>query len=254
VARLTFRFHGDLNGFLAPSRREEPFAHTVPDRTALKDVIEALGVPHTEVGRLTSDGAPATLEQRVADGAHIEVWPVPPESAAREGSLQPEPPHPLRFVLDVHLGRLAAYLRMLGVDTIYERHNDDDVLARISSQEQRILLTRDVGLLKRAEVRFGHYMRATDPERQLTEVMRRYALAEALSPFSRCARCNGSLRAVPKTEVADALPPLVRARYEEFRRCESCGQLYWPGSHYQRVLRMVHMAAGTGLPAPETAP
>lgn len=133
--------------------------------------------------------------------------------------VRPEPLRRPRFVLDGHLGRLAAYLRLLGFDAFYERNLPDEVLARISSKERRILLTRDRGLLKRSQVTHGYLVRETEPRRQLAEVLDRFDLWRAARPFSRCLRCNGELVAAAKEEVADRLPPKVRGRCREFSRC-----------------------------------
>jgi uncharacterized protein with PIN domain len=221
------RFHGDLRTFLPYARRDRPFDIVAADRAAIKEVVEALGVPHVEIGVLLVGGALVGFDYRVRESDEIDVYPVgmaPPGVAAR--SLQPEPPRPARIVLDVQLGRLAAYLRMLGFDTLYQIACDDDVLARLSSSEQRILLTRDVGLLKRREVSCGHFMRVTHPERQFEEIMWRHALMPEIAPFRRCARCNGLLAPVPKGEVLERVPALVRERFDEFKSCLVCGQVY----------------------------
>ena len=143
--------------------------------------------------------------------------------------------HP-RFVLDGHLGRLAAYLRMLGFDTWYDRWADDTQLAAVSSGEERFLLTRDVGLLKRREVRQGYCVRFHKPHDQLREISRRFALHSQFMPFRRCMDCNGPLCPVPKEEVADQLPPHTRETKNEFSRCQNCGKVFWRGSHYARML------------------
>jgi uncharacterized protein with PIN domain len=153
--------------------------------------------------------------------------------------VRPDRPGPLRFVLDVHLGKLARYLRMAGFDARWERDARDDELARASASECRVLLTRDIGLLKRREVIHGCWLRSTDPARQLTELAVRYRLSAHASPFSRCVRCNVALRPVPKDEVAASLPERVRAGQEAFHRCASCGRVYWAGTHVRRMRRVL---------------
>ena len=141
-----------------------------------------------------------------------------------------------RFVVDGHLGRLAAYLRMLGFDTWYERTADDALLAAIASSEKRLLLTRDLGLLKRKEVEQGYCVRSDKPLEQLREVTCRFALQSQSTPFSRCMECNGLLDSVSKEEVADLLPPHTRQTKNEFSRCHDCGKIFWRGSHHARML------------------
>ncbi len=240
MVRVSVRFYGEINEFLPLARRERAFEHTVEGTPSMKDVIEALGPPHTEVGAIVVNGAPVPFTYLAHEGDEIAVYAV---SVA--GDFPPnqrvDPPIPAdpRFVLDVHLGRLAAYLRMLGFDTRYENFCDDDVLARISAEEARILLTRDVGLLKRGVVTLGYFVRATQPEAQIAEIISRWRLLDKIEPFARCMRCNGLLAPVSKDDVADQLPTNVRADYDEFRRCQSCGQVYWRGTHFQRMQALI---------------
>lgn len=240
MTRLTIQFYGEIEEFLPLARRGHTFAYEVEGTPAVKDVIEALGPPHTEVGAILANGAPVTFAYQVQEGDDIAVSAVSlANEVAPEQRVCPPLPATQRFVLDVHLGRLAAYLRMLGFDTLYENHCDDDVLARISSEQQRILLTRDVGLLKRGVVVYGYFVRATQPEAQLGEVAHRYHLLGGIQPFARCMRCNGFLAPVAKAEVAESLPANVLADYDEFRRCQSCGQVYWRGTHFQRMQALI---------------
>jgi uncharacterized protein with PIN domain len=148
-------------------------------------------------------------------------------------------PGPPRFVLDTHLGRLARYLRMLGLDTLYRNDYRDDELARLSRGDDRILLTRDIGLLKRSIVRRGYWVRADGSEAQLAEVVRRFDLVGAISPFGRCLRCNGLLEPIAREVIEDRLPLRTRHEQVDFRRCPTCGGIYWKGSHYDRMRRLI---------------
>ena len=224
--RVWFRFHGELNDFISPLRRDLPFEQPVGATDTIKHIFESLGAPHTEVEQVTVNGRETSSSQRLQEGDHIEVFP---------HSIPILLEHP-RFVLDGHLGRLAAYLRMLGFDTWYDRWADDTQLAAVASSEGRLLLTRDVGLLKRREVEQGYCVRSHKPHDQLREVSRRFALRSQFMPFRRCMDCNGPLYPVPKEEVADQLPPHTRETKEEFSRCQHCGKVFWRGSHYLRML------------------
>jgi uncharacterized protein with PIN domain len=235
-----FRFYAELNDFLSPDRRQVTFAHAFELPASIKDMIEALGVPHTEVDLILANGESVDFTYLVRDGDCISVYPVF-ESLDIAAVLRVRP-QPLRqpcFVLDTHLGRLAVYLRLLGFDSLYRNDYSDDELARICSEERRILLTRDRGLLKRNQVTHGYCVRTTDPRQQLAEVVRRFDLTDAITPFCRCLRCNGPLRPVSKEAILDQLPPLTAQYYDEFSRCETCGRVYWPGSHYRRMRELV---------------
>jgi uncharacterized protein with PIN domain len=224
--RVWFRFHGELNDFLPALRRDLEFEQPAGVTDTIKHIIESIGVPHTEIGRVTVNGKELSSSERLQAGDHVEVFPhaipVPLE-------------HP-RFVLDGHLGRLAAYLRMLGFDTWYDRWADDTQLAAIASGERRLLLTRDVGLLKRREVEGGYCVRSHKPHDQLHEVSCRFALRSQFMPFRRCMDCNGPLCPVSKEEVTNQLPPHTRETKHEFSRCQNCGKVFWRGSHYARML------------------
>jgi uncharacterized protein len=223
--QVWFRFDGELNDFLKPERRKTEFEHTVGSTDTIKHLVESLGVPHTEIGRVTLNGETTLLSAQVSEADHVHVFP----------HAVPVPIESFRFVLDGHLGRLAAYLRMLGFDTWYDRFADDVTLAGVASKEHRVLLTRDVGLLKRKEVERGYCVRNHKPHEQLREVARRFGLEPHLTPFERCMGCNGRLQPVAKEEVAELLPPHTRETKSEFSRCKECRKIFWRGSHYERM-------------------
>ena len=233
---VQFRFHGELNDFLPLPQRNVKFEHPVGPTDTLKHIIESLGVPHTEVGAVAANGKLHDPSEPAADFAEIEVFP------HRTPVCLSDP----RFVADGHLGRLAAYLRMLGLDTWYERLADDPRLASVSSGDRRVLLTRDVGLLKRREVLYGYCVRSMKPHEQLREVSSRFALFPHLAPFTRCMDCNGLLCPVAKDEIAEFLPPHTRETKNEFSRCSNCGKIFWRGSHHARMLEWIRVLEDSG--------
>ncbi len=227
------RFHAQLNDFLPEVRRNAPIELPLKRRASVKDVIEAQGVPHPEVGLILANGTSVDFSYIVRDGDQISVYP----SFTRmhmDGIAPQDTPEP-RFVLDSHLGRLAGHLRMLGFDTLYRNDYEDRTLACISADEGRILLTRDRGLLKRSIVTQGYYVRGTDHERQVAEVVARFDLRGQIRPFLRCLRCNGLLVPASKEEILDRLEPLTREHFHEFRICSGCDWIYWKGSHHKRM-------------------
>ncbi len=240
MKRATIRFYAELNDFLPESERARtqvvPF-HVEP---SVKDVIESFGVPHTEVDLVLINGRSVDFSERVREGDRIAVYPMFESIDIRPVlKVRPEPLREPRFVLDVHLGRLTAYLRMLGFDAVRPPEARDEELARISSRERRILLTRDRGLLKRNEVTHGYWVRETAPRRQLAEVVRRFDLAGLIRPFTRCLRCNVELEPADREAVGRRVPEGVRERHGEFRMCPACGSVYWKGSHYERMRRLI---------------
>ncbi len=234
--RVQFRFYAELNDFLSPGNRGRTFTRALEGRHSVKHLVEALGVPHTEIDLILVNGRSVDLGFQPGAGDRVSVYPV--FESIDIGSLTRVRAVPLRricFVLDGHLGRLAAYLRMLGYDTRYRRDCHDAELAAIATSERRILLTMDRGLLKRRMVTHGYCVRETDRRRQVIEVLRRFDLFDSLVPFGRCMRCNARLQSVPKAEIVHRLLPKTRRYYDKFWMCRSCDQIFWQGSHYQHM-------------------
>lgn len=222
-------FHAELKDFLTKTQRNGPVCLEFQGKPAVKHLIEALGIPHTEVGSILIGGLPSTLTARLDQDVQIEVFPQ--EAKSRLDSNESTP----AFILDIHLGRLAAYLRMLGFDVLYNRSLDDPALAGQAAEQGRVLLTRDRRLLMRKNVEHGYWVRSLEPEEQAAEVLRRFGLRTRIHPFRRCLVCNHILEPVAKETVLDQLEPLTRLHYEEFHRCVACGQIYWKGSHFERM-------------------
>ena len=245
MRRATFRFYAELNDFLPAGDRQQDVVRSFVDTPTVKDQIEACGVPHTEIELILVNGRSVGFDHRLADGDRVGVYPVfealDVTSLVR---LRPRPLREPRFVLDVHLGKLARRLRLLGFDAVWDRDATDERLAALSLSERRILLTRDRGLLKRRELTHAAAVRATDPQRQLLEIVGRFDLARSAAPFTRCLTCNGRLAAVPKEEVLDRIPRETRLRYDHFLRCESCRRVFWWGPHSRRLKEIVDEALG----------
>ncbi len=223
-----FIFHPDLEFLLPRLSRGKTITLTFENHQSIKHLIESLGVPHVEVGLITANDAQVDFSYLPKDGDRINIYPIKPGCPV-------EP----RFILDGHLGRLAAYLRMLGFDTLYQNHIQDSELADIALLDKRILLTRDRRLLMRKTIEHGYCLRSLDPVKQLSEVVGRFDLASRLTPFKRCLRCNGTLYKVNKKDIIDRLLPLTMKFYEEFAYCPTCNQVYWKGSHYERMSALI---------------
>lgn len=236
TARAWFRFYAELNDHLPLSRQYQTLEKTFYVPGAVKDMIESFGIPHTEIELILINGKSADFSSLVRDGDRVAAYPMfESVDVTPELRVRPRPLRDLRFVLDVHLGRLAAYLRMLGFDSTYDNAASDPELARISSAQQRILLTRDRGLLKRSAVTRGYWVRQTGGRRQAAEVVGRFDLARSFRPFTRCMACNAILQMVAKEEVRPLLPPRAAASHDEFLRCPRCARVFWKGSHYRRM-------------------
>ena len=240
MAEALFRFYAELNDFLSPDRRQVGFIHHFEGRVSIKDMIEALGVPHTEIDLILINGESVDFSVLVQDGDRISVYPVFESfDIAPLLRVRPKPLRDPRYVLDVHLGKLAAYMRLLGFDTLYRNDYEDAELACISRDERRTLLTRDRGLLKRSLVTYGYCLRTKDSKEQVTAVLHRYHLHDQINPWSRCLRCNGRLQPVAKEAILHRLEPKTKLYFNNFQICADCEQIYWRGSHFGKLEALI---------------
>lgn len=242
MATATFRFHQELEAFLPRERRGRAFAADCARRATTKHMIEALGVPHTEVEAILVNGEASGFERILRDGDHVAVYARFVQQDADQGAaplphgtLRELSRERMRFVADSHLGGLARLLRMAGYDTLYDNGYHDDEVEALAREDGRIVLTRDRELLKRRAVAHGCFIHALDPGGQLRELFGRLDLARGARPFSLCLHCNMPLRAVDKASVAERLPASVRALHDSFTTCDACHRVYWKGSHYRRM-------------------
>jgi len=240
AGRVELRFYAELVDLLAPERRGGPVIVRFDVAPTVKDAVEALGVPHTEVDLIVADGEPVGWDHRLVDGERIAVYPTfEALDVGPSARLRPAPLRDPRFVADVHLATLARDLRLLGFDTLYGNDWDDDRLARLSVDEHRTLLTRDRGLLKRREVTHGVLVRAHDPDDQVVELLDRLQLHDRARPFTRCLVCNAVPDEVATATVADRVPADVARSQATVRACPGCGRVYWRGSHSDRLAARV---------------
>jgi len=237
---VEIRAYAELGDFLAPHERGRAIRRPFRPHQTVKDVVEAAGIPHTEVDLIVVGGEPVAFDHRPAAGDRLAVYPVfETLDIGPVARLRPAPLRDPRFVVDVHLGRLARLLRLVGLDVRWGSDLTDDEMVAISRAERRIVLTRDRGLLKRRLVTHGLFVRSDRPLDQVVDVLRRLDLGDRLAPFTRCLACGDVLVPVPKAEVLDRLQPLTRQHYDEFHRCAGCGRVYWRGSHHAGLAAVV---------------
>jgi uncharacterized protein with PIN domain len=238
---VTIRFYEELNDFLPPVKRKKDIDFEFPGRRSVKDLIESFCVPHVEVDLILANGKSVDFSYIVNDGDRISVYPVFESlDIGTVTRLRPVPLRDPRFVLDVHLQKLTRRLRLLGFDVDYRPDRGDAELADVAERENRILLSRDRQLMMRKKVVRGLYVRNTDPEKQVGEVLDRLDLRGLCRPFTRCIECNGAIESLDVTDARSAdlaarIPPGVRSWCREYYLCRSCGRIYWKGSHYEKL-------------------
>lgn len=244
---ITFQIHGDLSMLLPrPLAGRQTITHTITRRASIKDVIESLGIPHPIVSELIVNDRPVSFDYILRDCDHVEVIPLtPPVDFSTPSILRPIPLTEMRFLADANVGKLASLLRMAGIDTAYENHLTDAALADIAQAERRILLTKDISLLKRKKVEFGYLVREIAPQQQLKEIIHLFNLGPEVKPFTRCMHCNGILVPVAKEQILDRLEPLTKKYYHTFHLCPGCDKIYWSGSHKEKMLQYLNFVNET---------
>ena len=248
ASSLHLRLSDDLAGLLKrPWRGQTGISLVLDRRASIKDIIEALGIPHTEIWSLRLDGREIDFSHIPAAGERlILLGPVPPADPCRPTRLRPQPVAAIRFLVDRNAGRLAKLLRMAGLDAELVRDLPPGETAALAADTGRILLSRDREVLKRCQVIHGRLIRAEEPEDQLDEIITLYGLAPVLRPWSRCMVCNTPLRPVAREKILHRLQPLTRRYYRDFSLCGGCGRIYWRGSHYRRMRETLERIAGGG--------
>ena len=229
---VTISVSRDLQDLLRHGHPGEPIEYPLERRASIKDVVESLGIPHTEVGEILTDGRAADFSCIPEAGQAIRISAITaPFDVTRPSLLRPDPLPAVRFVVDVNVGRLAALLRLTGFDAAYHNDLGDNRIADLAHRENRVVLSKDRTLLKRSKIQFGRLVRAIHPEQQLIETLRFFGLTGPYRLFSRCLLCNQPLQAVAKTEIIHRLEPKTKKYFDTFKHCPDCDRIYWRGSH-----------------------
>ncbi|MFC1693762.1 Mut7-C RNAse domain-containing protein [Candidatus Latescibacterota bacterium] len=238
--KATFRFYEELNDFLPVNKKKTAFSYEFTGKPSVKDAIESIGIPHIEVDLILVNSESVTFSYHLKDGDMLSIYPVFESlDISNATHLRKKPLREPKFILDVHLGRLSKYLRMLGFDTLYESNYDDSTIIKTAREQKQTILTRDVVLLKNNEVTHGYWIRSQNSFDQAIEVIIYFDLFSSIKPFSRCILCNGIIQSITKESVLHLLKPNTQHYYDEFFQCMSCKKVYWKGSHYERMERLI---------------
>jgi uncharacterized protein len=235
-----FRFYEELNDFLPPAGRKEILLYEFTGSPSVKDAIEALGVPHVEVDMILVNGVSVDFSYKLRNDDNVSVYPVFESlDITAITHLREKPLRELRFIADVHLGKLAKYLRFCGIDTYYRADCDDKEIISISLEEKRAILTSDRGILRNHLVTHGYWLRSQKPAEQFREVLLRFDMKGHISLFTRCSICNNLLSDVSEEEISHLISPGTLKYYDEFKICPGCNRIYWKGSHYERMRELL---------------
>ena len=231
-----FRFYEELNDFLPPEKRKTTFTYSFNGSPSVKDAIEAIGIPHVEVDLILVNSLSVDFSYNLKNEDRVSVYPVYESIDIRSvAHLREKPLRDLRFLNDVHLGKLSRYMRLCGFDTVYNTDFNDQDIINLAVTENMVILTRDKGLIRNKKVTHGYWIRSQHPDEQLKEVILRFDLKNRISPFTRCMICNELLIETTKQEILSRLQPLTHRYYRKFKLCPSCNRIYWNGSHYYKM-------------------
>jgi uncharacterized protein len=229
---LKIVFSEGLQDLLRHGIKGDPIVYHLQRRASIKDIIESLGIPHTEIGALQAADQNVDFGFIPEPGQTVRVSEVAaPFDVTRASMLRPEPLPAVRFVVDVNVGRLAALLRLTGFDAAYENRLPDSEIADRAHREKRIVLSKDRALLKRNKIVFGRLVRAAQPEKQLIETLKFFGLTGPFRLFSRCLLCNQILQPIAKAAIEHRLEPKTKLYFNTFKTCPACKRIYWRGSH-----------------------
>ncbi len=249
MAEATFRFYEELNDFLPPNHRKVDFQCAFKGRESVKDMVEALGVPHTEIDLILVNGESVDFNYILREQDRISVYPVFEALDIRDAThLRQVPLRQSRFVADIHMDDVVKYMRALGLDVSCDHRLSPRDIIRISKEETRTILTKSRKLLKHKDVTHGIFIRPGRVVKQVREIIDFLSLGKDIKPFSRCLVCNDPLVNVSKVDVLNRIPPKARALHDEYARCRACDRIYWKGTHFHQIKRVVDEILG---PQPE---
>lgn len=232
-----FTFHQDFNIFLDKVNRNQTYTYFFEENSTVKDSIEVQGVPHTEVEWVLVNKQSVNFSYRLQNEDVVEVFSY--HAGLQMPCIVRPPLSNLDFMVDFNVRKITKYLRMLGFRTVTDEGVPDEEIAAIAERENKIVLTRDIGLLKRKNVTYGYFLRSEDVEKQIVEIVKRYDLLPKIAPFSICLTCNGGIGRVTKESILEELPILIREEYDEFFQCNACQKVYWKGSHFDNMRKVI---------------
>ena len=240
MGTATFRFYEELNDFLPKHWRKTDFALTFEDKRSIKDAIESLGVPHTEIDLILVNGKSVDFQYIVRDNDRVSVYPVFESlNISKVTRLREFPLRRTQFIADINLGKIAKYMRVLGFDLYFDPGLSPNEIIEISNRYKRIILTTSRKLLKFKAVSHGIFVRPGTTVQQIKRIIDTLDIRDRVDPFTRCLRCNARLEAVSKERILNRIPPKTREFCDVYVLCRFCDKIYWEGTHRFQMQKVV---------------
>ncbi|MGE5429411.1 MAG: Mut7-C RNAse domain-containing protein [Methylococcaceae bacterium] len=239
--QVRFRFYEELNDYLPEELRKSWIESSAETGTSVGQKISSFGIPLNEIDLILVNQQSVSFDYILRQGDRVSVYPVFETFDISEVSnLRDNPLRELSFIGDVHLGQLCKYLRMLGFDTLYSNDYTPGPMIEISNLEKRVILSKNIRLIRHRKVTHAWWVRSSDSKEQLKELIYGLNILKWANPLTRCLNCNNKLETVKKDDISDRLEERTAKYYTEFFRCPVCDQIYWKGSHYESMLEFIH--------------
>ena len=245
MARATLRFYEELNDFLPRHRQKTDFEVEIKGKRSIKDMIEALGLPHKEIDLILVNEKSVDFTYILQDGDRISVYPVFESLNIEDVTrLRKLPLRKTKFIADINLGHIVKYMRILGFDVCFDPLLSHLHIIQISSKENRIVLTKSKNLLKFKDITHGIFIRPGTTEEQVRGIIDFLDIKDNVKPFSRCLRCNSLLKHISKESIDDRIPPKTKVFCDEYSYCKSCDKIYRKGTHFTKMKRVIDRILG----------
>ncbi len=234
--KILIELDREFNFFLADNHRYRPIEYSLMRKASVKDIIESLGIPHTETGSIWFDDREIDFSFVPQTPGKLQVDAVrKPFNVLSPSKLRPVPLGCLKFIADVNVLKLGRLMILTGFDVACSSSFSDDEIADIAQAQSRIVLTRDTTLLKRKKIVFARRIRSNLPYEQMIEVIDFFGLHNMTDFFSRCTTCNRKLVPVSKNKITHLLEPKTKQYFFDFFQCPQCLKIFWKGSHYDAM-------------------
>ena len=239
-SKVKFRFYAELNDFLRSDRQQMPIEYYYHGPVNVREAVENQGIPRSSVDLILVNGESVDFDYHLTDNDYLSVYPVfelvdiSPISKIRKNPLRS-----VRFIVDAHLGKLAKNLRIMGFDALYRNTYQDNEIRLIARLQNRIILTKDKGLLMAKNIDRGYYVRSVKSKEQTSEVVRKFDLYNIIDPLSRCLICNRKLKEISPAEIPTNLANTLARGFEIYFKCRHCKRIFWKGSHYKSMAEAI---------------
>ncbi len=245
MQKAVLRFYSTLNYLLPKDRRNADFEVEFKGKRSVKDMIESLGVPHTEVDIILVNGRSVDFNYILREGDKISVYPAfeKPDIEDLVHLCSTFPSH-TKFIADINLGDIVKYMRVLGFDVYFDPSLSPREIIKYAKRYGRTIITKSRKLLKFREIDNGLLLYAGTTEEQIRGIISRLGLKRSVKPFSRCLRCNKVLVNIAKEKIEDRIPPKTRSFCDRYAYCKDCNRIYWEGTHVFEMRKLINRILG----------